>query len=98
MESMMGRAMVVVGAVALAFGIDAAAHGALAGDRCVYDGTAYSDGAFSCQGGKQFKCDDGEWKSKHEPCSQPRVIEKHKTERRDTIEAPAPSREMREDD
>jgi hypothetical protein len=97
MEFMIGRAMVVVGAVALAFGIDAAAHSALAGDRCVYDGTPYSDGAFSCQGGVQFKCDDGDWKSKHQPCSQPRVIEKRKTERRDTIEVPAPSREDEED-
>ena len=39
------------------------AHPALgADDPCFYKGTMYSDGATACQSGRQFKCDDGEWK------------------------------------
>lgn len=42
---------------------------ARAGDDCTYHGDRYSDGSLSCQEGKRFKCDDGEWKSKDERCT-----------------------------
>jgi hypothetical protein len=64
--------------------IGVAAPHALAGDRCFYDGKAYSDGAASCQGGARYECDDGDWKSKDEPCTAGRVIE-----RRDTVKLPS---------
>jgi hypothetical protein len=60
-----------------------APHTALAGDRCVYQNEIYSDGALSCQAGVRFECDDGDWKSKKEPCSPGRI-----TQKRETIEAP----------
>jgi hypothetical protein len=59
------------------------ARTAAAGDRCVYQGMPYSDGAASCQGGVLYKCDDGEWKSKRERCSRDRIVEE-----RDTVVAP----------
>jgi len=42
---------------------------ARAGDDCTYNGATYSDGAASCQAGKRYKCDDGEWKGKGERCT-----------------------------
>jgi len=35
---------------------------AAADDPCFYKGTMFSDGATACQSGREFKCDDGEWK------------------------------------
>ncbi len=39
----------------------------------------YSDGAFTCQAGVRFKCDDGDWKSKKERCTSERVVERRDT-------------------
>jgi hypothetical protein len=47
----------------------ASASSAPAGDEpCFFKGTMYSEGAASCQGNMQYKCDDGEWKSAKAPC------------------------------
>ena len=37
------------------------AAGATAAPACSYGGTAYSDGALSCQSGQQFRCNSGSW-------------------------------------
>ena len=84
MKSKIRLALVGSSGLALLCVIGGAVPSALAGDRCVYDGSTFSDGAISCQGGVRFKCDDGEWKSKHEACTVGRVIE-----RRDTVEVPS---------
>jgi len=39
-----------------------------ADDACFYNGTMFSPGATSCQSGKQFKCDDGEWQASDKTC------------------------------
>lgn len=36
---------------------------------CVYRGSLYSDGAMSCQGGTQYRCDDGEWDKTDDSCT-----------------------------
>ena len=81
--------LVVIGSAALALTCIASAGpgDARAGDSCVYQGTQYSDGAASCQAGVRYKCDDGEWKSKKERCTQEsvekpsgRTVVKKKTE------------------
>ena len=41
-----------------------------ADDPCFYKGTMYSPGSMACQGGKQFKCDDGEWQKKDIVCQE----------------------------
>jgi hypothetical protein len=41
---------------------------------CFYKGTMYSEGAASCQGNMQYKCDDGEWKSAKMPCETSPVV------------------------
>ena len=83
---MLNRSLMVAGVVGVALALGAQPRLARAGDACSYDGTKYSDGALSCQAGKQYKCDDGEWKSKGERCTSAksdththeRVIEKKK--------------------
>ena len=52
-----------------------------AGDDCSYDGARFSDGALSCQDGKRYKCDDGEWKSKDERCTTAKSETSHTHER-----------------
>ncbi len=42
-------------------------------------GCDVSDGAFTCQAGVRFKCDDGDWKSKKERCTSERVVERRDT-------------------
>jgi hypothetical protein len=37
-------------------------------DACFFQGSMYSDGGRSCQAGRQFKCDDGEWKKEDKDC------------------------------
>jgi len=37
------------------------AAGATVAPSCSYSGTAYSDGALSCQSGQQFRCSSGTW-------------------------------------
>jgi hypothetical protein len=60
-----GRA-VVAGALALATcGVGAALA---SDDPCVFNGKTYSDGAISCQSGRPYKCDDGEWEKKDGAC------------------------------
>ena len=83
---MLKRSLILVSVVGVALALGAQPRIARAGDDCSYDGTKYSDGALSCQAGKQYKCDDGEWKSKGERCTSAksdththeRVIEKKK--------------------
>jgi hypothetical protein len=83
---MFKRSLIVAGVVGLALALGAQPRIVRAGDDCKYDGARFSDGALSCQAGKRYKCDDGEWKSKDERCTtaksentHERVIEK-KTE------------------
>ena len=38
---------------------------------CIYSGVSFSDGAISCQSGRQFQCVDGDWKALDVPCSNP---------------------------
>src|SRR5262249_11480132 len=64
---MLGQ-MIAVGAFAI---LACSVRPAVAGDdACFYKGTMYSDGAMACQAGKQFKCDDGEWKLRDEKCQE----------------------------
>ena len=37
------------------------AAGATVAPACAWGGTAYSDGALSCQNGQQFRCSSGTW-------------------------------------
>ena len=39
-----------------------------ADDACFYKGTMYSPGATTCQSGKQYKCNDGEWDKRDIAC------------------------------
>src|ERR1051325_6560938 len=41
-----------------------------ADDACFYKGTMYSHGATACQSGKQYKCDDGEWRARDGACQE----------------------------
>ena len=41
-----------------------------ADDACFYKGTMYSHGANACQSGKEYKCDDGEWKARNTVCQE----------------------------
>ncbi|HWP65921.1 MAG TPA: hypothetical protein VNO26_08425 [Candidatus Limnocylindria bacterium] len=36
---------------------------------CSYDGITYSTGSASCQGGTQYRCEDGTWRSIDRPCT-----------------------------
>src|SRR5437870_75878 len=38
-------------------------------DHCFYKGAMFSDGAASCQSGRKYRCDDGDWKSMGDACS-----------------------------
>jgi hypothetical protein len=35
---------------------------------CSYGGIDYSDGSFSCQGGLEYRCDDGAWVGRLRSC------------------------------
>lgn len=35
---------------------------------CVYEGKEYSDGAVTCQNGKEYRCNDGTWDSLGSSC------------------------------
>ena len=37
------------------------AAGATVAPACAWGGTAYSEGALSCQSGQQFRCSNGSW-------------------------------------
>ncbi len=69
MSSTVRAAVIGVAALAVTCVVAGGPRDARAGDSCVYEGTKYSDGAASCQAGVRYKCDDGEWKSKKEPCT-----------------------------
>ncbi len=84
MTSMIRVSLAASCALGLMCMIGGAVPSAMADDRCFYDGATFSDGAVSCQGGVRYKCDDGDWKSKHEACTVGQVIE-----RRDTVEVPS---------
>jgi hypothetical protein len=58
-RQMIGR---LLAAGALVTATCAVRPAAAADDPCFYKGTMFSDGATACQSGRQFKCDDGEWK------------------------------------
>lgn len=53
--------------VALAFGAEEAAS---QGDSCSYQGSVYSDGALSCQGGVQVQCLGGRWVNQERTCTE----------------------------
>jgi hypothetical protein len=67
----LGRAM-LAGALGIA-SLFGTAHRAAADDACFYRGTMYSEGGMSCQNGRQYKCDDGEWDDTDSPCQPERV-------------------------
>ena len=46
-----------------------AAEAAAAGKDCAFDMRAFSDGAVSCQGGRQFRCANGSWQSIGTTCA-----------------------------
>jgi hypothetical protein len=71
--------VLAAGAIGLACLVGGAVSGARAGEGCIYQGAMYSDGAFTCQAGVRFKCDDGDWKSKKERCTSERVVERRDT-------------------
>jgi len=52
----------------LALLLGCAAQSAQAGASCYYEGTKFSDGGASCQGGRQYRCNDGEWLSTTQAC------------------------------
>jgi hypothetical protein len=54
-------------AAALALGIASTAYAD--DDSCNYAGANYSDGSVTCQGGKQFECDEGQWESLDSACT-----------------------------
>ena len=78
---MLNRFLMNAGIVGVALALGAQPRIVRAGDDCSYDGTKYSDGALSCQAGKQYKCDDGEWKSKGERCTSSKSDTSHTHER-----------------
>src|SRR5678815_1482033 len=55
-------------AFALACMLGTASRATAGDDPCFYKGTMYSEGAASCQGTMQYKCDDGAWSSTKMPC------------------------------
>lgn len=62
------KGVIAIGAfAALMYGVQPAVA---ADDPCFYKGTMFSDGATSCQGGKQHKCDDGEWEKRDQVCQE----------------------------
>jgi len=58
--------MVVILAPFFLLAGDADAQGA----SCAYQGSVYSDGALSCQGGVQVQCMNGAWVSQEETCTE----------------------------
>ena len=78
---MLKRSLIVAGVAGLALALGAQPRIVYAGDDCSYDGAKYSDGALSCQDGKRYKCDDGEWKSKDERCTTAKRDTSHTHER-----------------
>jgi hypothetical protein len=62
------RSLFAACAVGLACLTACATRPAIAGDRCTYRGTLFSDGAAACQSGTQYRCDDGEWRSLGTAC------------------------------
>ena len=53
----------------IVWGVGAPRQVSAAGDHCFYRNTMYSDGAAACQSGTEFRCDDGEWRSKGKTCA-----------------------------
>jgi hypothetical protein len=44
-----------------------------ASDPCFFKGTMFSNGAASCQAGREFRCDDGEWGTTGNNCTGDRI-------------------------
>lgn len=60
--------------VAVALVAGCSARSAQAGDPCFHAGSMYSDGAASCQSGRQYKCNNGEWLSTADNCQPAGVV------------------------
>jgi hypothetical protein len=58
----------LIPALAVALTMGCAAQGALANDPCYFSSKRYSDGGASCQGGREYRCDNGEWLSTSKAC------------------------------
>jgi len=58
----------LIAAAAVGFVMGCAAQSAQAGDPCYYNSTKYSDGGASCQGGREYRCDSGEWLTTTRAC------------------------------
>lgn len=70
MKSMKGWTVTTLCATAMLLTIACATHTALAGgDHCFYHGTMFSDGAANCQAGRQYRCDDGDWRAQGLACT-----------------------------
>lgn len=54
--------------VAVVFAAGCSAQIARAGDPCFFSGSMYSDGGASCQTGREYKCNNGEWLSTLHSC------------------------------
>ena len=85
----MSKYSLIVAALVVGLAVVAQPRIVRAGDDCSYNDARFSDGALSCQDGKRYKCEDGEWKSKDERCTtaksetsrtHERVIEKKETD------------------
>src|SRR5947207_15042528 len=60
----------IIGTLAVGAFIAATSTARATDDACFFKGTMYSHGATACQTGKQYKCDDGEWKSRDTACQE----------------------------
>src|SRR4029077_8919082 len=65
----MKRTLIGGAVAAVAFLLLGSIHAVASSDPCFFKSTMYSDGASSCQSGTQYKCDDGEWKSRGIACA-----------------------------
>ena len=65
----MTRKMLGTGVAALGLMLLGCSVHAVAGDRCFFKGTMYSDGASACQSGTQYRCNDGDWKALNVACA-----------------------------
>jgi len=64
----MKSSKIFLSAVAIALVAGCSAQRAQAGDPCFFSGSMYSDGGASCQAGREYRCDDGEWLSTLHSC------------------------------
>jgi hypothetical protein len=62
------KSSILLSALAVAVIAGCSVQSAHAGDPCFFSGSMYSDGGASCQAGREYRCDDGEWLSTMNSC------------------------------